>query len=230
MTAKDLEIAPTGETGNVESRLWPVTPGDVWEYNVSIEVAAGAALPEAFKGSKLEETADGIKVHAFRETETYLGREPIGSDQRLVDVFEIRRSGKLVERKFLEIGNSMVSLWGNQEMHPQEKTPRLLANGLAVLREDFRGGEIFQSEFKTRGKEHTMTIRVNGMEKVTVPAGEFDAARVEVNIRGVSTSLQTFWFVKGVGFIKDTKEVFLNDILLYEQTRELVAAQVATYR
>ncbi|MDA7684149.1 hypothetical protein N8571_01020 [Akkermansiaceae bacterium] len=66
-------------------------------------------------------------------------------------------------------------------------------------------------------------FRVFGHEKVTVPAGEFDAIRMEVTgMSGKTEIKRTYWFAKGVGFIKEEKTYYSKTTRLINQVMELM--------
>lgn len=68
-----------------------------------------------------------------------------------------------------------------------------------------------EGEALRRGSD---TLRFAGMEKVVVPAGQWDAARVErVNAAGQVDS--TLWYVKGVGLVKRVSEAGVQELLTF---------------
>ena len=59
------------------------------------------------------------------------------------------------------------------------------------------------------GVEIVHEYRIVGQEKVKVPAGEFDAVKVEMEVKGLPNAAvkNTFWLVAGVGVVKEAQKV-----------------------
>lgn len=227
---EDLELSSLSSHGTVESELWAVTPGDTWEYAVIYEFAPGMEVPERLMADHTRRDANGVTIEEFTERETYKGRAKIGASERTVDIFETFRNEELLEEKYLEISNSAVAIRGSRTFFPTLKPATILEERLVLVRADFLGGEVWQINIGKGEQKSTMSVKVGGREAVEVPAGEFMAQRIQIAVAGRTKTLQTYWFVERLGIVKDTKETYLNGKLLFERTRSLTGARVATYR
>lgn len=74
---------------------------------------------------------------------------------------------------------------------------------LLVLRAPAKAGEKWDVDSSLRGGEVKGSRTVVGMEKVVVPAGTFDAVKVEAAYTNGGEQRQgTYWYVQGIGPVK----------------------------
>jgi hypothetical protein len=80
-------------------------------------------------------------------------------------------------------------------------------------------------------KSETAYYRIIGVERVTVPAGTFDAVRVEAGSRERRNLwIGDFWYAPGVGLVKSREEIGLVDhtlaVVLKSVTRDIEDAKL----
>lgn len=98
---------------------------------------------------------------------------------------------------------------------------------ITVLRTPFEAGASWPG--RPLGGGHTETIRAIGLEEVTVPAGRFQAHRVDHDIRYATGDTDTlnYWYAPGVGVVK-----MIERTTLYQEGKPLrlqVTGELETY-
>ncbi|MGE9267959.1 MAG: hypothetical protein ACQKBY_07665 [Verrucomicrobiales bacterium] len=223
-------IAEEKESAEEAPALWSPKVGDVWRYEVTMEVTREAEIP-AGEQVQVRETADGIEIRYERE-DRYLGTEKVRKDEESWDAMEVKRAGIVKSIDYLQIVPEAVFGRASREVPENkgeegEKEGRLsiLAKPLLMVAAKSKAGD----EWKVAGPENEDGVvlfkrhfRCFGLEKVKVPAGEFEALRFEViGVNGSIDVHREYWFVPQLGFIKEEKSYYSANQKLLEQKIEL---------
>jgi hypothetical protein len=199
---KKTEISSTSPKPSVD-----LQPGSA-NYKASIEVS-GQSIPLSIKREIKEENG------AWTVNETAL--TPQGE---IVDVSTIEKGTLLLKRRSIKQGPMSIEL----DVKPNKITGSMTMNGQAKPIDVDPGGTLFADGAGTydviaslpladgysvgfrnfdimQQKPQLKQLRVVGMESVTVPAGTFDAYKVEIVSANNEADKQTVWIAK------DTRKV-----------------------
>lgn len=206
------------ETVEKVEPLLSLKAGDSWEYQVTIAAPRGAKMPEG-KDAEIKQTADGVEA-TFTKTRIYEGKKVPKEGTTAYDCFRIERASQIEEREFSEVRPDAIYARGWKKEGEKPGAVVLLKKPLLMIAAVNQGGdkwEIKSGDGKTTPK-FNRRFRVFGYEKVTVPAGEFNALRVEVTgDSGITEIKRTYWFAKGVGFVKEVKTYYSKTTRLLHQ-------------
>lgn len=208
--------APPGAPGPSEIPLLPVKQGDVWRYQVKIEIPAGVASPEA---------PASITTHEL--TRTYIGKVKPLENKPEVDCFEVVIPGSPTERELVEIYEDRILMRGaiiitdgvaGQPQWLEPPVPFVLSN--------IRTGSAFP-ELSVAEGSRTRHSSVVGREDVTVPAGTFRAIRLLMTGKdGPLEMRRTIWFAPGIGIVRQEKARYVDEKVLLRETQELQETSV----
>lgn len=206
----------------VAEPMLKLTPGDRWEYCVTVLAPRGSKMPEA-EGVTIKEVTDGIQS-TFAKIRVYEGKKSPKEDGEKLDVFRVERNNKVEEIEFSDVRPEAIYARGWKKEGEKPGEVFLLTKPLLMVAGVNQAGD--QWEIKSGDGEtvafFNRKFRVFGHEKVTVPAGEFDAIRMEVTgMSGKTEIKRTYWFAKGVGFIKEEKTYYSKTTRLINQVMEL---------
>ena len=199
-----------------------LTAGDRWEYKVTILAPRGSKMPEG-EGVTVKEVTDGIQS-TFSKVRIYDGKKPPKPEAELLDTFRVERNHKIEEIEFSDVRPNAIYARGWKKEGDQPGEVFLLTKPLLMVAAVNQAGD--QWEIKSGDGKTTplfnRKFRVFGHEKVTVPAGKFEALRVEVTgTSGLTEIKRTYWFAKGIGFIKEEKTYYTQTTRLIHQVMEL---------
>ena len=216
-----FSLAQTEAPAAVEPIL-KLTPGDRWDYLVTVLAPRGAKMPEA-EGVTVKEVTDGIQSQ-FSKVRIYEGKKKPKPEGDPLDSFRVERNDKVEEIEFSDVRPNAIYARGWKKEGDKPGEVFLLTKPLLMVAGVNQAGD--QWEIKSGDGKTTplfnRKFRVFGHEKVTVPAGDFDAIRVEVTgISGMTEIKRTYWFAKGVGFIKEEKTYYSKTTRLVHQVMEL---------
>jgi|GEM_PF-988650 len=200
-----------------------LTADDRWEYRVTIVAPTGSKMPES-EGVTVKEISDGVQS-TFTKVRIYEGKTKPTEEAEALDTFRMERNGTTEEIEYSDVRPNAIYAkgWKKEGKNPGE--PFLLTKPLLMIADVNQAGdqwEIKAGDGKTT-PQFNRKFRVFGEEKVTVPAGEFLATRVEVTgLSGMTEIKRIYWFAKGVGFVKEEKTYYSKTTRLIQQTMELV--------
>jgi hypothetical protein len=206
----------------VPKPMLELTPGDQWEYRMTIVAPFGSKMPGG-EGITVKEVADGIQSQ-FNKVRIYEGKKKPKEDAEELDTFRIERNGKLEGIEYSDVRDDVIYARGWKKEGDQPGEVFLLTKPLLMVAGASQAGD--QWEIKSRDGKSTplfkRKFRVFGNEKVKVPAGEFDALRIEViGIFDTTEIKRTYWFAKDVGFIKEEKTYYSKTRRLIQEVMEL---------
>lgn len=168
----------------------PIAPGMTWRYNMTQEVDHGITVPDA----KLD--PDGkIRapvVYRIEGTENVDGKDLLK--------FEMHRAGMITNTDLLTVNERGVVCWARINLDgelvkfnpPQPMIAMPLKRG-ARWNFDGQAGDL-------KIRQH---YEVTGEEDIQVPAGKFQAFRIQGEQTSPSSLTIDRWFVPGTGIVKD---------------------------
>ena len=205
-------FSTSAQEAKADASVLPLTKGDEWEYEVMVEAPRGAKLPTG-KDVTIKEVADGM-VAIFKKTRTYVGKTKPKKDGEAFDTFAILRDKKPQLLEFAEITAEAIYARGSKTEGEKPQKPILMPKPLLMVSSKNKAGETWKVEGPEKdGKKSGFAreFRVFGKEKIIVPAGEFEAIRVEVHGQtGAVEIRRSYWFVPGLGFVKGSEELLLK--------------------
>ncbi len=221
MALTSLSLAQE-KKAEVGEHILKLSPGDRWEYLVTVQAPKGAKMPEA-EGVTVKEVPDGIQSQ-FTKVRIYEGKKQIKPEGESLDTFRMERNGKAEELEFSDVRSGAIYARGWKKEGDKPGEVFLLTKPLLMVASTNEAGH--QWEIKAGDGRTTPVFnrkfRVFGHEKVSVPAGEFEAIRVEVTgASGMTEIKRTYWFAEGVGFVKEEKTYYSKTTRLIHQVMEL---------
>ena len=207
--------AAVKELVDEDTLILPLKKGDSWVYKVKVEVPPGITS----EGSAAVELEDEME-------RVYLGKMKIGDKEPEVDVFEVTKASAPVERELVEIHDDRILMRGS--LIPSAGDDGIQWFGSPVLFV-FAGMRPGQETAKLSVQEGTRQrgIQVVARENVTVPAGEFPAIRLLMTGNDGEFMLRkTIWFSPRTGIVKEEKNRYAGDKLLFRETTELLKTTV----
>lgn len=194
----------------------PVSAGDSWTYEVSLQIPAGVTSPGAAEVST-----------KHRRVRTYIGKASAAEGLPETDCFEVVVTGAPKEREFVEIHDDCILMRGSLIMRPETTKPMWLDKPVPFVIAGMKPGTAMP-ELRTADGSLTRDTRVIAREDVAVPAGTFNCIRLlttgsdgEIELR------RTVWFAPGKGIIKEEKARYRRDKLILRETHELVEIKQA---
>ena len=185
----------------------------------------GTKLPDAQNNDRLE-VRDGMVVHHFSRKKVYEGKSRAHIDEGLWDTFSNYRGSELQQREYFEILPTQILLCGSKREGEKPAEVKRLKPPLLLVDRAHSGGESWSltTEATESAPASQRTFRIFGKEAVEVPAGRFEALKVDVTGRsGELEILQAFWFVEGVGFVKEEKVYYTDEEVVLRERAELRA-------
>ncbi|HLT31637.1 MAG TPA: hypothetical protein VK013_16485 [Myxococcaceae bacterium] len=197
------ELPPEDDGGGEASTsLYPLTVGSSWTYRITDDVEVFEKEIEVLERGPVPD-GSGVTAARVHSTQPHLAE----------DSWMVERDG-LVFRVFEE------DFRDDMLLRTTTWTPAIMKS-VATAREA-GWAESFTSEEtvafpsgETQVEAQTYVWRVVGVESVTVPAGTFEAVKIERVRPDKPEKLRTYWLVEGVGKVKETGER-LEELLKYE--------------
>lgn len=197
-------------------RVLPVTPGDQWIYQVSLEIPSGITSPGA----------GGVSTK-HRRTRTYLGKRSAADGLPEVDCFEVVVPGSPNEREFVEILDDRILMRGSLVMRPETTRPFWPNQPIVFFQMGMRPGTKLLDVSETGNALSRRTEDI-AIEDIKVPAGTFNCHRLLTTGNDGEIELRrTVWFSPGNGIIREEKARYRREKLLYREIQELTALKRA---
>jgi len=198
-------------SAEADTPILPVSPGDVWVYQVHLEIPAGATSA----GSAAVDTK-------FERVRTYLGKKSAAEGLPETDCFEVKVPGFPDEREFVEILDDRILMRGSLIVRPETTKPMWLDAPVPFVIAGMKSGDVI-SEVKTSDDSLTRLTEVIAREDVTVPAGTYHCIRLlNTGNDGDLILARSIWFAPGHGIIREEKTRYYHDQVVFRETQELV--------
>lgn len=206
---KPAVVAAAPEAARPDVPLLPVTKGDVWIYNVRLQIPENTTTPGA---AEVEES--------HPRTRTYLGKISPAEGLPEVDCFEITVPASPVEREFVEIHDDRILMRGSMIMRPETTRPMWLEHPVPFVIAGMKAGT--ESPEIQAGAGLSRRTQVIAREDVTVPAGKFPSIRLLMSGADGDLELRrTIWFSPGTGIVREEKIRYRFGKVIFRETQEL---------
>lgn len=209
--------------------LWSPKVGDRWIYEVVVAAPRGAELPKG-DGIKVREGPDGPEA-TYLQTREFLGKTPAGAEDVLYDAIATKRGDVVQKIDFLEITPTAVYARGskNEGDGPGAYfilgSPLLMVSSLSSPGDEWKvDSDAAPGARKDPAKRFVRDFRFFGKEKIKVPAGEYEALKIQITGKNGATEIRRdLWFQPGLGLVKEETSYYNEETLLARQTAELAS-------
>ncbi len=196
--------------------LLPVQTGDRWIYQTSLSIPAGVTS---------EGAAEVNTSH--RRTRTYLGKTSAAEGLPAVDCFEVLVPGSPAEREFVEIHDDRILMRGSLIIRPETTRPMWLADPVPFVIAGMKAGTAMPG-FRTGDGALSRRTEVIAREDITVPAGTFPCIKLLTTGSDGDLELRrTIWFAPRKGIIREEKNRYRSDKLVFREVQELAEMKPA---
>ena len=211
---KPAAAAAAPEAARPDVPLLPVSKGDVWIYNVHLQIPENTTSPGA---AEVDET--------HLRTRTYLGKIAPAEGLPAVDCFEVIVPASPAEREFVEIHDDRILMRGSMIMRPETTRPMWLDHPVPFVIAGMKAGT--ESPEIQAGGGLSRKTQVIAREDVTVPAGKFPAIRLLMSGTDGDLELRrTIWFSPGTGIVREERTRYRFGKVIFRETHELKEARL----
>lgn len=199
--------------------LLPVTPGDMWTYEVHLEIpedvtSAGAAAVD----------------ERYQRVRTFLGKISPAEGLPAVDCFEVTAPVAPVEREFVDIYDDRILMRGSMIMRPDTTRPMWLDEPVPFVIAGIKAGAE-SPLIQAAGGSLSRKTQVIGREDVTVPAGTFPCIRLLMSGTDGELELRrTLWFSPGTGIVREEKTRYRLGNVIFRETHEFTKTSLRSKR
>jgi hypothetical protein len=215
------------------------TPEDLgtWKVNVTENPATEVSLPPASSssdecGNAYYPIVDGAQWNYTGPTGLFSHRLTVETGDEFTIVVESGADTFIIRGLCLEGGDiNLLQVPGNSLSYSGEgggSTMTTTSNEGITLPGDIQQGDDWSQTIgvKVSAGDQTMDFIIDttytalGYETVTVPAGTFNALKIEqsADMGGSEPTIQTLWYVQDVGLVKSVIEVgetYVNELVSY---------------
>lgn len=194
-----------------------MNPGHRWVYRITLE--------------NPEDTRTGSPLKAsFERSRTYVGKVDPGNGESATDCFEVNAKDAMTLREFVTISDEAVHVKGQANVDKDGKQINLvwLQSPIPFFRAGLTAGDSMPLAVFNKQEDLWRVTRVIGREKVTVPAGDFQAVRLQMFGKDGEISLRkTYWFAPKVGLVKEEKVREVGGKPVFSEVEELIRIEPA---
>ncbi|NNC88553.1 MAG: hypothetical protein HKN82_08870 [Akkermansiaceae bacterium] len=218
-SARDDRPAPPDGGKQGLSGFFAPKPGEAWTYRVERRLPRHARLSAADRKRHTSLSQEGFQLEFERKRVCAGILRPEGAKREFtcIDIFE---DGKLKERELYDVGPEGLfgrgwarTVNGKAEMTLSDPVP------IAVPR--MAAGKSWEA--RSTDDNRDFRFRVIERTPVTVPAGTFETARIQILSESNGRHLEhTIWFAENVGIVKEESVRSSPDAILLRETSELV--------
>lgn len=217
------DTSPEDETTQGAEGFFRPVKGEVWHYRVQKEIPLQVTLTEADRARRPERTESGY-LFTFERIRTCNGTRLAKQVNEELTTMEVFEGGERKGEELYDINERGVytRAWIPQGMDP-DRPGVLLKEGVVLATPALQPGQVWKGEGAKGGRE--FLFRVMEIGPVTVPAGTFEAARIQMaaspDNRGRSLK-RTVWFAENVGIVKEEVVSYGPQRTLVREYSELV--------
>lgn len=191
--------------------------GDFWKYRVAVDVSPGI--------TKADAPATSLQLV---KTRTFRGKVQVSEKHPEAEAFDVEVTGQSLERELVEIYEDRIMMRGTIRPNEIDAKPLWLEPAVPFVFAGLRPGQEL-TRLGVMGGASKRVTKVVAREKVTVPAGDFNAIRLLITGNDGQFELhKTIWFVPKVGIVKEEKIRYSDGLLIFRETTELTETNVAT--
>ncbi|MEE3179305.1 MAG: hypothetical protein VX317_06455, partial [Verrucomicrobiota bacterium] len=201
----------TREQDGPEVAYFSPHPGETWKYKVQKEIPIELRLSEADAALRPQLT-DTAHLITFEQIRTCTGEREIEALGKTLTTIAISENGKVMGEELYQLGPEGILSWGWIPANVKNGEAHLLEEGVAIATPDMQPGQTWEWLGRDSGNPFLFRVIERGM--VTVPAGTFQATRIQITSEKISPHPVTgddhvtylkrsLWFAKNVGVIKE---------------------------
>jgi hypothetical protein len=220
--------ADSGSGGAVAGRLFPLKTGNTWTLRTT--AADGVAQTKVQRVLDLE-AVGGVGPNAGEQAYRVVSDTKDGTDQTISWQADLGDRVVRYREQSFKVNTTPFELtadyyWDKYKLRVDERPERLVAGRSFTEEYVETSFKIVTSQYVTELVSDEWLV-VSTRESVTVEAGTFDAVVVERDNRASSTK-KKYWFVPGIGKVKETGTKFssLTGTEVPTQTEELVSYEI----
>lgn len=197
-------------------------PGEEWIYQVHRDLPPDSVLSDDDQLRSIDLPGGGFRLSIERRR-VCQGTQSPEPEAEALTVFELSEAGTVTGLEFFDIGPQglVAKGWKTSATSPDQKLA-LLTPGVLLASPHMAGGHAWtatgihqQQEFHFRLIEHTT---------ITVPAGTYEVARLEMNSGDDSSAIRrTLWFAHKVGIVKEESVYYGDRSILVRESAELIS-------
>ena len=203
------------ELREADMPILSIKVGDFWKYRVNVEIPPGITKAGA-PATRLE----------LGKTRTFRGKVQVSEKHPEADAFDVDVTGQVLERELVEIYEDRIMMRGTIHPNDIDAKPLWLEPAVPFVFAGLRPGQEL-TRLGVKGGASKRVTKVVAREKVTVPAGDFDAIRLLMTGNDGQFELhKTIWFVPKVGIVKEEKTRYSDGMLIFRETTELTETNV----
>ena len=202
MGADGSESADANSAGQGVEGYFNPQNGETWKYKVQKEVPIEIALSVAEASRRPQRTESGHLI-TFERVRTCTGPRQLEGGAGTVTSMEILENGIRRGEELYDIGPKGIFSRGWLG-HEQDKAGArvLLKDPVPIAMTKMQPGQVWTAS--GLDPDRRFLFRVIEHARVTVPAGKFDAARIQITSSLGGKSLKrTIWFAENVGIVKE---------------------------
>lgn len=205
-------------------------PGEIWKYRIEKKIPLRVPLSPA-DASHYTGSTDTAQLITFEQTRRCSGKRNLGNGKPVLTAIAIYEDGKLLGEELYQINRNGVFSWGWVPVHLKAEEAQLLEKGVPLAKASMRPGQYWERNGREPG--NPFLFKVIEQEEVTVPAGTFQATRIQITNESSSlnpvtgedqaTSLKrSLWLAKDVGILREETVYYSGEHVTVKQSSELV--------
>ena len=218
------EKAATAEeepTGQGAEEFYHPRKGERWKYRVQREIPLEVKLSASDKARRPERTESGHLI-TFERVRTCTGTRKLPGSEKEFTTMEIAENGTVLGEEFYDLNPAGVfSLGWIAHGAKEVDADNLLEEGVALATTKMQPGQIWKGTGLNARRE--FLFRVIEFTKVKVPAGSFDAARIQITSELDGKALKrSVWFAANVGIVKEESVYYGTQRTRVRERAELI--------
>lgn len=228
--SKDADASQPGGAAEPKQACFAPRPGEVWKYKVQKEIPIDLRLSKTDAARRPQRT-DNAHLITFEQVRTCTGERVLEESGKSLTGITISENGKMLGEELYQISPEGILSWGWIPVHVKDEDVELLPEGVPIATPGMQPGETW--ECLGTDEDSPFLFRVIERGNVTVPAGTFHAARIQITSEKISphpvtgedhvTYLKrTVWFAEAVGVIKEEIVYYGEQGVRVKQRSELV--------
>jgi len=193
--------------------------GETWNYRVQKEIPLDVELSPDDKMLRPERTDSGYLI-TFERVRTCAGKKNYGATDRDLTAMDILENDELLGHELYDIGPNGVFFRGWMGADQKEPTD-LLEKGVRLASPEMLAGQSWESS--GADPQRQFHFRVIERSAIEVPAGEFEAVRIQITSDHEGKGLKrTIWFAENIGIVKEESVYYGPQRTRVRETSELV--------
>ena len=219
----DIPAPPVDEENREQGLAGFFSPksGETWTYEVHRDLPPESILNDDDQLRSSDLPGGGYRFTNERQRVCKGTASPDGSLAPLT-VLELSDNGVIAGREYLDIGPKGMIARGWHQAGAPDLPVKLLNPGVLLAAPNMTGGQSWTST----GTSQSQTFQFRVIERTTlvVPAGTFEAVRLQMNSGSRSKAVRrTLWFAENVGIIKEESIYFDENKISVRETSTLTA-------